>query len=381
MGTTSSFDSKDKYISGVMYSKEQDVVGYYTSDSDKNDYMKAYHKKLDSNGNILAPAFVDPDSSFKFPAGWFLSGIFTSRVPLTYEKNEVSDPNITSLKKIEYHITDGNTIMIGGTHLQNALAVSNDENTTGQFTCGTDYINKIYQDTPLLSTSVYTGVCIAGDVSAMPIPLVPVMVPVPIMVPETPMAPVYDMVPETPVFIYNPGPTGPIGIRGQPGWMGRTGQSGSRGAIGAQGDIGVRGAIGPTGMLGKAGLIGGVGKVGQQGIPGVIGDRGQSGSIGQIGSTGIMGSQGPKGYQGQQGQQGIPGLVGSLGDQGIPGLKFGEKKYKYQLHTTTVLTIMVLIYILLWVSSIGAMIGITGKAPTSIGGALHTITGGMINLQ
>jgi hypothetical protein len=54
---------------------------------------------------------------------------------------------------------------------------------------------------------------------------------------------------------------------------------------------------------------------------------------------------------------------------------------KYLWNATIVIVIILLIYILLWVLSVGAMIGVTGGAPTSIGGALHTITGGMINLQ
>jgi hypothetical protein len=321
MGATLSFESNDKYISGVMYNKYNYVVGYYTSDSDKNEYIPVYHKKVDFDGNDVPNPPIDTSRSIKFKSGWFLSGIFLSRVP-----SDVSESNVA--ETVEYHVTDGNTTMIGAVKSNDVWIDTKKQLVNkSQFTCGTKYINQINTNMPIGETPTYTGMCVAGDNKPIPIPLVPVVIPIELDPPEAH------------AFVYNPGTTGSDGIRGVRGWVGKTGSDGIRG---------------PTGL------------------PGVIGPTGISGVQG---SPGGIGSQGPKGYQGPQGPTGTSGSTGPPGDQGIPGLKFGGKKYKYQLNAITLFTIILLIYILLWVSSVGSMIGITGSAPTSIGGALACIRG------
>jgi hypothetical protein len=310
MGSTFSFDSNDKYISGVMYSSDNEVVGYFTSHPDKNEYIPVYHKHINFLNEETTPSIMDRSKSFKFQAGFFLSGIFYSQVP---------DVNSSTgaMQHTEYHITNGTQIKIGDIKsVEWWVPEMNPEYYQSEFTCGQTYVNQFNRDEQSEVAPVYTGICIAGDKTPIPIPLIP-------------------------VFVYNPEPDGPIGMKGPTGWMGPMGVQGIKGDIGPRGPIGERGSTGPTGTRGEKGL---------QGI------------------KGLLGIQGP------------PGLVGTRGDMGIPGLKFGSKKYKNQLNVTSALTFILLIYILLWVSSVGAMIGVTGGAPTSIGDAIHTITGGMINV-
>jgi hypothetical protein len=361
MGSSFSFDSKDKYISGIMYSVDNLVVGYFTSSPNKNEYIAVYHKYYFMDEE-QEPPVMDIGKSIKFPTGFFLSGVFLS---------QVADVKSTTgaTQYIEYHITNGTQTKIGHVKSKEAFDLETPIYYETEFACGTDYINQFNRDVKFNDIASYTGVCVAGDKTPIPIPLVPVVVPQKASLPPTP------------AFIYNPEPDGPIGMRGPTGWMGVSGIHGLQGDTGLSGPIGDSGTIGPTGLRGEKGLTGPLGGVGPSGPRGVTGERGDQGPSGVLGPNGVIGDQGPNGYRGQQGQQGPSGLVGPLGDPGIPGLKFGKKKYKNQLNITTAITIILLVYIILWVSSVGAMIGITGGAPTSVRDALHTITGGIINVH
>jgi hypothetical protein len=79
MGITSSVDSKDKYISGVLFkgpdlNNPDRIVGFYVSDFYKNEYIPMYydvkHDEPPQSTPVNSHGF-----SIKFEPGWFLSGI------------------------------------------------------------------------------------------------------------------------------------------------------------------------------------------------------------------------------------------------------------------------------------------------------------------
>jgi hypothetical protein len=116
----------------------------------------------------------------------------------------------------------------------------------------------------------------------------------------------------------------------------------------------------------NVGAMGPIGPRGWQGAPGSIGIQGTQGLHGKKGVTGIQGLIGLKGDRGLPGDQGLRGSPGVKGDtgpngengpQGIKGVAFDTKRVRQQLHLTTIILFLVVVYVIVYVSSFSTVLG------------------------
>jgi hypothetical protein len=119
------------------------------------------------------------------------------------------------------------------------------------------------------------------------------------------------------------------------------------------------GATGPIGPRGWIGVPGGIGAQGKQGVPGSRGAIGPTGSRGAIGVAGEIGSRGMTGDIGNMGIQGNTGIKGNTGQQGIQGAAPQNKSV--QLNITTVLLFLIIVYVVVYVSSLSTILGTSGN--------------------
>jgi hypothetical protein len=325
--TNYNFDTNGKFVSGIAMtgtSEYSKIIGFYVSDfGQTSEYL--YQARVEDS--ILNTDVPNSDLNVFFPPGFFLSGI--------EHYNKSTKGSMDNEEQVHYIITDGYSKLVGYIHYQKHLMWGPAPETvsdSNKFSCTTgEYLtNQIYKSdiADAVRTVTHEYKCSTGE--------------------------------PRPIPSSNVGAMGPIGPRGWQGVPGAIGFGGSQGLQGGKGATGIQGSIG---LRGDRGLIG---NQGLMGMPGPQGASGEKGAIGQTGQRGPLGTTGPVGVRGFQGGVGIAGIrgntgpKGATGPQGVKGAAFENKRVKQQLHLTSILLFLIIVYVVVWVSSFGAVLGTTG---------------------